>query len=397
MKNFTKSSKIGLPPSAITCPGWRSYGLHCVIQKYYHASVPPNPRTPCEVLVSVVIPACNAETWLPLTLESACRQTLREIEILVVDDGSTDRTAEIVENYSARDARIRLIRRENGGVGAARNSAIAEARGRYVAPLDADDIWSPDKLAAQVACMEAGGERMGMCYCWSEKIDARGKRITAGCPFEIEGSVLRPLVLRNFVGSGSVPMFRTAALKKVGYYLERSEQGGVQGCEDWDLSLRIAERYQVGLVRRCLVGYRQLAECMSLNADGMSRSYEVVMTRAKARNTGLPPEAYRWSAGNFYSYLVSKCYLWGDYRGCLHSMARAMSADLMLFGNRRFYLMALKSLVRIVTGTRGQPPGSGSPSADGAPAKRKRSSWAESIQSRRWQEAIEEAGVLPKS
>ena len=346
-----------------------------------------------EIVVSVVVPAYNAETWLPLTLESACQQTLREIEILVVDDDSSDRTAEVVREFSARDPRVRLIHRKNGGVGAARNTAIAEARGRYIAPLDADDLWAPEKLAAQVACMEAGGEQMGMCYCWSEKIDARGQRITAGFPFEIEGSVLRPLVLRNFVGSGSVPMFRAAALAKVGPYLERSEQGGEQGCEDWDLSLRIAGHYQIGLVRRCLVGYRQIANCMSLNAEGMSRSYQVIIARAKARDTGLPPAVFRWSAGNFYSYLVSKCYLWGDYPGCLQSMARAASADIMLFGNRRFYLMGLKSLLRILTGTRGMPPG-----ADpDAPQKRQRSSWAESIQSRRWQDAVETTGALPKS
>lgn len=363
--------------------------------------MPPKPQIPDEVAVSVVVPAYNAERWLSLTLASACRQTLRAIEILVVDDGSTDRTAEIAREFSARDPRVRLISRKNGGVGAARNSAIREARGKYLAPLDADDLWSPDKLAAQFACMEAGGEAMGMCYCWSEKIDARGERITAGFPFEIEGMVLRPLVLRNFVGSGSVPMFRATALAKVGLYLERSEQGGVQGCEDWDLSLRIAEHFQIGLVRRCLTGYRQIPECMSLNANGMGRSYEVIIARAKSRNTDLPHKAYRWSAGNFYSYLVSKSFLWGDYHGCLHSMVRAVAADPMLIGNRRFYLMGLKCLIRIVTGTRGRPPGSDETSDDDTPAypakKRRRTSWAETVQTRRWQEAIEASGPLTKS
>ncbi|HEY1121975.1 MAG TPA: hypothetical protein VGE67_10260, partial [Haloferula sp.] len=128
------------------------------------------------------------------------------------------------------------------------------------------------------------------------------------------------------------------------------------------------------------------------NADGMSHSYEVIIARAKARDTGLPPEAFRWSAGNFYSYLVAKCYLWGDYPGCLHSMARAVTADFMLFGNRRFYLMGLKSLLRIITGTRGKPPGTD----PDAPEKRQRSSWAESIQSRRWQDALDTTGALPK-
>jgi glycosyltransferase involved in cell wall biosynthesis len=358
--------------------------------------VPPKPRAGDSPLVSVVIPCYNAETWLSLTLRSACRQTLQEIEILVVDDGSSDRTVEIALAHAAADPRIRLICRKNGGVGAARNSAIREARGKYIAPLDADDLWSPDKLEAQVACLEAGGEEMGMCYCWSEKIDARGRRITASFPFELEGKVLRPLVLRNFVGSGSVPMFRTAALNDVGHYLTRTEQGGVQGCEDWDLSLRIAGRYQVGLVRRCLVGYRQIPECMSLNAAGMSASYEIVMERARQRSSSLPREVFRWSAGNFYSYLVAKCYLWGDYRGCLASMVQAVAADPMLIGNRRFYLMALKSLIRLMTGTRGRLPGT-VPAPDSSDAAAPRAtSWAETVQTRRWQEAIAAECSAPK-
>ena len=349
--------------------------------------------------LSVVIPAFNAETWLPAALESACRQTLADIEILVVDDGSIDRTSSVAMAHAARDARIRVIRRENGGVGAARNTAIRQARGKYIAPLDADDLWAPEKLAAQVACMEAGGEGMALSYCWSEKIDAHGERMTTSFPFEIEGRVLRPLVLRNFIGSGSVPMFRAAALDAVGLYLERSDQGGVQGCEDWDLSLRLAERYQVGLVRRCLVGYRQVPDCMSLNVDGMSRSYEVVMARAIERNPGLGPEVFHWSAGNFFSYLVAKCYLWGDYRGCLRSMAKAVGSDPMLVSNHRFYLMGLKCIVRLLTGTRGRPPGSSNespPAVSSAPARARRRSLAESIQARRWQEAIAEAGCISK-
>ncbi|HEY1123012.1 MAG TPA: glycosyltransferase family 2 protein, partial [Haloferula sp.] len=87
----------------------------------------PSPKNPSEIVVSVVVPAYNAEAWLPLTLESACQQTLREIEILVVDDGSSDRTAEIAREFSGRDPRVRLISRKNGGVGAARNTAISEA------------------------------------------------------------------------------------------------------------------------------------------------------------------------------------------------------------------------------------------------------------------------------
>jgi len=362
--------------------------------------MPPASHNSGDIAVTVVVPAYNAERWLALTLESACQQTLREIEVLVVDDGSSDRTVQVALDFARRDPRVRLICRKNGGVGAARNSAILEARGKYIAPLDADDLWSPDKLAAQVACMEAGGEEMGMCYCWSEKIDANGDRITESYPFDLEGTVLRPLILRNFIGSGSVPMFRTSALREVGNYLERSEQGGVQGCEDWDLSLRLAERHLIGLVPKCLVGYRQLVDCMSLNAAGMSQSFEVIMNRAKGRNPEMPRTVFRWSAGIFYSYLVAKCYLWADYRGCLSSMTKAVAADPILVFNRRFYLMGLKSIVRIVTRTRSRLPSADRGNTDGAsspsPARHRRSSWAEDVQTRRWEEAIAEACCAPK-
>ncbi len=335
----------------------------------------------------MVIPAYNAELWLPFTLQAACNQTLRDIEILVVDDGSRDGTAAVALDHAARDARIRLIQTTNGGVGAARNSGIREARGRFIAPLDADDLWHPDKLEEQVACMEAGGEEMGLVYCWLEKIDATGGVITASFPWEIEGRVLRPLILRNFLGNASVPLFRRSALDEVGLYLEAGEQGGSQGCEDWDLAIRLAEKFTFGLVRRSLVGYRQLEDCMSLQTDWMGQTYEITMDRAKARNPGLDPEVFRWSAGNFYSYLVSKCYVWGNYRGCLDSIFRAVSADPMLVINRKFHAMGLKSVIRLMSGTRGNIPSSGNGS-DAAlaflPPGKSAASWSERVQAKRW-------------
>ena len=309
---------------------------------------PPPSRTPSRPRVSVIIPAYNAEPWLPDTLDSVCSQSLREIEILVVDDGSTDRTLEIAGAFAGKDQRIRVIQQQNGGVGAARNRAIAEARGDYIAPLDADDLWYPEKLALQLKCMEEGGEEMGFAYCWSEKIDPRGKLITDSFPFDSQGSVLNELVARNFVGNASVPLFRASALKVSGVYLQRSEQEGVQGCEDWELILRIAEKYRVGLVPQTLVKYRQLPGCMSLNAREMGRSYEYVMQLVKERNPGLPRSLFQGSAANFYSYLVSKCSGADDPENCLWALAKAIKADPKLMSNPRFQRMGLKNLAKLV-------------------------------------------------
>ena len=108
-------------------------------------------------LVSVVIPAYNAGATIAETLASALGQTYRDLEIIAVDDGSTDDTAAVVAGAAANDPRIRLLRQANSGVAAARNYGIAEARANLIAILDADDLWHPTKVAKQVAAIRQGG------------------------------------------------------------------------------------------------------------------------------------------------------------------------------------------------------------------------------------------------
>ncbi|MGI8668594.1 MAG: glycosyltransferase family 2 protein, partial [Aridibacter sp.] len=103
-------------------------------------------------LVSVIIPAYNAEQFISQTIESVLGQTLKDFEIVVVDDGSTDETAGIAESYGAP---VRCIRKTNGGVSRARNTGIEHAVGKYIAFLDADDLWEPTKLEKQVALLDA--------------------------------------------------------------------------------------------------------------------------------------------------------------------------------------------------------------------------------------------------
>ena len=205
----------------------------------------------------MIIAAFNARRWIGLSVASAQSQTLREIEIIVVDDGSTDDTSEVVAGMAKNDSRIRLIRQANAGVGAARNTGIRFARGRYIAPLDADDVWGARKLERQVQRMEERGERTALVYCWHQWIDEEGAQLGYKSNSIIEGDARSAIILRNFIGNASVPLFRASAIDRDGAYLTRDEQGGGQGCEDWDLSIRIAERWEVGLVDEVLVGYRQ--------------------------------------------------------------------------------------------------------------------------------------------
>ena len=278
-------------------------------------------------LVSVIIPAFNAARYIRQALDSALAQTYYAIEVIVVDDGSSDATASIVEEFIKKDARVQFVRQCNAGVGAARNTAIRMARGKYIAPLDADDIWFPEKLEKQVACMEQYGEETGLVYCWSRRFNKEGEFDGIQYGNTAEGRLRHAMILRNIVDNASVPLFRTTALARVGLYLTRAEQEGGQGCEDWDLAMRIAETFSIRVVPEYLLAYRQSASSLSADADTMATSFAVVMRRARERNGDLPAATFRWSAGYFYMYLMTKCDLREHHFGSFRYLKKAVCAN----------------------------------------------------------------------
>ena len=124
-------------------------------------------------LVSVVMPVYNARRWLHQAIDSVRAQTHEHWELLAVDDGSSDDSPDILADFAQRDSRIRVITQPNAGVAAARNRAMADARGDYVAFLDADDWWQPDKLERQLACLR--GSRASVCYAPYQRVSEQGR------------------------------------------------------------------------------------------------------------------------------------------------------------------------------------------------------------------------------
>jgi glycosyltransferase involved in cell wall biosynthesis len=278
-------------------------------------------------LVSVIIPAFNAAEYIRQTLHSVLAQTYQSLEVIVVDDGSEDGTDAIVEEFVKKDTRVQLVPQCNAGVGAARNTGIRMARGEYIAPLDADDIWFPEKLEKQVVCMEQNGEETGMIYCWSTRVDKDGKFEGTSYPTKAGGRVLQAMVLQNLVNNASMPLLRAVALARVGLYLTRAEQGGAQGCEDWDLHIRIAETYNIHLVPEFLMAYRGTGCSMRVNVESMAASFAVVIERARQRNPDLPPATFRASSGDFYVYLVHTCDRWANHSASCRYLKQAVCAN----------------------------------------------------------------------
>ena len=308
-------------------------------------------------LISVIIPAYNAEIFIRRALDSILAQTYTNIEILVVDDGSQDRTAEIVESFVEKDSRVTLLKQKNAGVATARNLAIEKSNGEYIAPIDADDIWYPQKLEKQAQCILEADQSIGLVYAWSVRIDEDdvivGTIDVEYCQdfYSVEGTVYPALVYANFIGNASVPLIRRTCFEQVGGYNCKLKADNAQGCEDWDIYLRVAEHYKFRVVREFLIGYRQLRVSMSRNYVSMERYYNLFMADFQQRHPEIPTYIYNLSASNFYFYLSAASQDCGDYWSALLLVSKGINLDYIQF----LQLFKNHFLIKLILRIAGKP------------------------------------------
>jgi hypothetical protein len=248
-----------------------------------------NRKTAGTPRVSVIIPMYNAASTIARTLRSAQAQTERDIEIVVVDDGSVDDGPRIVRAAMAGDPRIHLHTQANAGVAAARNLAISHARGTYIAPLDADDLWMPRKIALQLEALARAGEATAFAYCYFDEIDARDQSLWQGPRKRIDGPALEELLAQDVVGNGSNALMRADFVRQVGGYDPLLRQAGGQGAEDWQVALRLAELGPIVCVPEVMVGYRRTRGNMSGDSLQMLRSARLVAEPFRQRYPDLAP------------------------------------------------------------------------------------------------------------
>ncbi|AHF88131.1 glycosyl transferase (plasmid) [Rhizobium leguminosarum bv. trifolii WSM1689] len=244
-------------------------------------------------LVSVVIPAFNASRYIERTLRSAGRQTYRNLEIIVVNDGSTDDTAKVVEQVALEDSRIRLLSTANRGVAAARNTGIREAAGRFVAFLDADDLWHHTKIEKQVNALNRLSSQCAAVYVLHYIINSDDEILRPCAANVARGYILARHLTFKYVGNGSALLVRRDVALEIGGFDSSYAAAGIGGCEDLDFELRLAARYQIEVIPERLVGYRQYPGNMSSNHLQMGRGALEVVRRSLAANAQLPEYAAR--------------------------------------------------------------------------------------------------------
>jgi glycosyltransferase involved in cell wall biosynthesis len=309
-------------------------------------------------LVSVVIPAFNASDTILEALESVSQQTYRNLEIVVVDDGSTDGTSALVQHHQQRDARVRLIQKPNGGVASARNAGIRSSLGAFVAFIDADDLWHPTKIAKQMTALLAGGPETALVYSPFRVIDIDGKVLSSSRRFGASGWVLYRHFHANLVGNGSSILVRKEVLEELGGFDPRLREAGAEGCEDLLLQLRIAARYRFAEVSEYLVGYRRRPGSMSSNAEQMIRS-GVLAVRIALSECGDVPHLSIDAVLNRYEWQRLRCaarqgqigdalwHSWRQFSANPGLTAAAFWNDLLLVAPRLSELLRSRPLGRV--------------------------------------------------
>ncbi len=256
--------------------------------------------------VSVIVPAYNCARYLRATLDSVAAQTLTDWECVIVDDGSTDSSAEIAQGYAARDARFRVASQRNAGVGVARNTGYAAGHpgADYVIFLDSDDVWEPDALEALVDALDAHpaaagahglGERIGPD---SEPLpDAHADfmrdrygydngltRVPLGRP-----STLDCLVTKWKMFPPGLVMVRRPLIARAGLWAPRQI---LRGSEDWDMFSRVSRYGPFLLVNRVIIGYRKLEVGLTVeNAKGHGQRRQTILRRLIVSPDSTPEQA----------------------------------------------------------------------------------------------------------
>jgi len=242
--------------------------------------------------ISIVVPAYNYDRYLPFAVESARNQEYPEFEVVVIDDGSTDDTAEVMKQFGPP---VRYIHQKNAGLSAARNSGIREAKHDFILFLDADDELKPGILKEMMRVFMGLESGYGLMGCDRVLIDADGKKLPTAKPSEPEGEVSARDILMRTRFSPTGALCRKEVFEKAGGF-----DTTLRSTEDRDMWIRIAEKYRVYYLNQELIHIRKHGSNMSSNAARQSSNMVVVLGNAHRRGT--VPRSNFWFWREVFAY-----------------------------------------------------------------------------------------------
>ncbi len=248
-------------------------------------------------LISVVVPVYNVEKYIALTVQSVLDQTYPHFELLIIDDESPDGSVEICQQFN--DSRIKIISQKNRGLAGARNTGIRHAKGDYIAFLDGDDLWQPEKLARHIQHLESSPQ-VGVSFSRSEFIDSQGKSLGIYQMPKLTEITPDHLLCRNPIGNGSAPVIRREVLELIRFEEKLREtvkdfyfDENFRQSEDIECWFRIAAltSWQIEGIPEALTLYRVNGEGLSANILKQLDSWEQFISKHRDR---LPELMLQW-------------------------------------------------------------------------------------------------------
>ncbi len=265
--------------------------------------------------VDVILPSYNCGKFIVDAINSILIQSIYVKKIIVVDDGSIDNTRQIVVSKAKSNKKIEYIYQPNKGLSAARNTGIKQSRARYLAFLDADDIWLPGKLESQIRKFETTKyNNLGLVYGEYLDIDEDGNPINNYGGFrlhhEIKGDVSKKLIECNYAtGSGSAVLVKRECFDHVGMFDE-----ALKACEDWDMWMRIAQEYSFDYVDAPLVKLRRHNRSMQANRWHMTSNQALLMNKMQNSNIIVSNSMFRELRRDLLGIIVSNPFNGEAYR-----------------------------------------------------------------------------------
>jgi hypothetical protein len=233
--------------------------------------------------VSVLLPVWNGETFLEQAMESILRQTLSSFELIVIDDGSTDRSATIAEEFASTDKRVRVLRGPHEGLSATLNAGIAAVRGEYVARMDADDISAPGRLQKQVAYLDAH-PACTVVGTWIEVVDEAGRLIGLKTFETTHDKISAALLCGISPIAHPTAVLRREALRVAGGYDARRHPS-----EDLDLWFRLGESGELANLGEALLQHRRHKAAMGVREHEKMKAMTLTICNEARTKRGLPP------------------------------------------------------------------------------------------------------------
>ena len=293
--------------------------------------------------VSVIIPTHNRAHFLRDAISSVLSQTFQDVEIIVVDDASTDNTSEVVAAFN--DERIRFLRHDtNKGGSAARNTGILASKCDYIAFLDDDDEWLPDKLRKQMEILLASPPEVGGVYTGCLDVDkASGKVIRQRIPTK-RGNLSHELVIENCVGGTSTMLLKKVCLEHVGLFDESLPRS-----QDYDLWIRISQEFLFECVQEPLFKYHVHDRKISTDLRAVAKGLDLLATKYASY-----PLSKKFYSNDYVDFGIMYC-LSGDMHEGRKAFLRAVKlSPLQLRGyfNLCLSLFGARNFVKVKSGIR---------------------------------------------